>query len=425
MIDSQYTIQAVQGLRYQSLLPSHREGLCEVLAQTLKESSAVQAFFAKLSAQNIELSQLGGRVRVIHSEGEQDFPGTPALLQTLQKVDMYRRHLGKESVGRPVEDMLTQAKAAKARQKSIVDGLEIVGDVTGCCRANMKLVAPEADWLGDFRNVGFGVGALWAGVGAYECWEGVEERSHALKIKDAEGVVRADEKSLRGALASYGGLFYLGDKLAQIFSSPGVEVAGNVLVGLSASFFGVSALIRLGFSYAGWRRCSAFRSELQEYLKNESIDEERRYRSVVAYLRELATTLSPEEVRTGVSLEAKQQYLKRRTSLKSLQLILKQSEELLRELDSPDEATRKKGLEGAQKLIQTVLWENRKKMALYVLGMLMAAITVSALILGTFFSFGLMPLILYIVVATLSMMVGMFSIGDWVAEKVKNPTSSI
>jgi hypothetical protein len=92
--------------------------------------------------------------------------------------------------------------------------------------------------------------------------------------------------------------------------------------------------------------------------------------------------------------EAKVKYLKRRTSNKSLQLILSQIDPILTKLD--DEKTRSEGIKEGTLLIQKIQNENRIKMALFVLGFIAALISLAGLVLMTFASSGLvLPFVLY------------------------------
>lgn len=106
--------------------------------------------------------------------------------------------------------------------------------------------------------------------------------------------------------------------------------------------------------------------------------------------------------------EVKVKYMKRRTSNRSLQLILSQADRILAKLADP--ATRVEGIQEAAILVNAIQKENKIKMNLYILGFFAALITLVGMAIMFFGTAGVLPFVFYSTAGTIYLCLTIYTI---------------
>lgn len=287
----------------------------------------------------------------------------------------------------------------------------------------IKLPPVETSFL---RNLGVTGGVIGVGLGMREMRQGVEDFKRAAEIDDSEGSRRAKARLFSSSLVTYGSALYLAGKSADVAGIGGAAALGAV----SDSFFGIGSLFGMGMSALGILRCYRFRERVDERLFDRSLHENNRLKNSLSYLLSLVSLTEEEKKAIDTSLpsnltgeerealrkkkqlektEVKVKYFKRRTSTKALSFLLKKAPELIEKLSGPDTVDLKSVREESLALIDKIKWENTRKIAMFALAFITSAIAFTALILGTFFSFGILPFVLSLVASSIYISTGLYS----------------
>jgi hypothetical protein len=270
------------------------------------------------------------------------------------------------------------------------------------------------------NHLGYYAGIFWGFFSLRELDSGYRDLARSKQIKDAEGQRRAEARVLSGAICSTASLAYIAGRVCDTVASTGfASVAFNVASG----FFGVGSLLAMSSAALGALRCYRFNDRLNEYLNHPNLTGVERLQGALQFLKEAVyvTTeeraelveqieknhphLSPNEKsqlleqKIADLTEIKVKYLKRRTSNKSLLLILNQADAILAKLADPK--TRAEGIKEATIMLHTIQNENKAKMALFILGFIAALISFVAMLVSTFLSAGSLPFFLYGVAGTI------------------------
>ena len=240
---------------------------------------------------------------------------------------------------------------------------------------------------------------------------GVTEYKRSAAIGDAEGRSRSE------AAASAGGV----DVAASLTTVAGKVSGAAAALGVASALFGIGSLIGLGASFWGAMCCVGFHHRLTssndpatlrqslQFLKDSisvtdaeksdleaQIAKEHPLWTSSARAREL-------EKRLVALTEVKVKYVKRRTGHKSLFLITAKTDRLLAQLANGD------GVQEACAMLSAIQKENRIKTALYTAGVIASLIGLAALAISTFFSLGIVPLILYAAAAAMYLALALYS----------------
>jgi hypothetical protein len=256
--------------------------------------------------------------------------------------------------------------------------------------------------------------------------DGLEEYRASKKIGDAEGLHRAESQIASGALLSHASALLISQKAILLAGTAQTAAVGVGLAG--HSFFGAGMALAIGMAGWGIYRSAKFRWQLDKLANDPSCTEAERMQNTLVYLKELIVPSSQEvliikkklekenplkshywierELNRQVSgrIETNLKYLKRRTSSRSLKLLLDPAKgigPILSKLDQT--ATRGEGAQEARALIEELQKDNLRKIGLFTVSLLIAAISLAAVILMSAFSFGTLPIILYIVATVLSL----------------------
>lgn len=279
------------------------------------------------------------------------------------------------------------------------------------------------------NNVGFLSGSIWSFFAIKEVYDSVSEMDSAKAIGDEEGVRRAQVRYVSGVSTLWGAGFYLSAKFAGL-AGAAAETAATALSYTSNSLFGIGSVIGIGMAGLGIYRCLTFTSRLNEYLQNQDKDEAQRLKGALRFLKD-SMSVTPEERKEITErihrdhaektpwerqllideelknlTETKVKYMKRRTSHKSLSLLLNHVDRLLCDLD------RGQGIDEANQLIATIKSENRKKLALYWIGFFASVFGLIAVILSTLATGGMAPFVLLGLSALVYIILGGYHLGQ-------------
>ncbi len=282
------------------------------------------------------------------------------------------------------------------------------------------------------NHLGYYAGGFWTFFSLKELGAGVKEYQRAKAIGDGEGRRRAAGQVASAGLASTASMIYLAGRT---FDTAAASTAALHALGTANILFGVGSLLAAGTSALGAYRCYRFNDRLNEYLDNTHLTEEERLRGALQFLKDQIAVTPEEKGAIWVQInqehptwtqkekealleqrlrdrtEVKVKYLKRRTSNKSLQLIITHADRYLADLSNP--ATR---IEATQ-MLQTVQKETKIKMALFILGVIAALIGFAAMVALTFFSMGTLPFILYGVAGAIYLALAAYSIAVTLSRK--------
>jgi len=318
----------------------------------------------------------------------------------------------------------------------ILAGMRIAEDTLSLTR-NILFAIPDIGSSDPVVNhLGYYAGVFWAFFAFRELDEGWSEFKRSQAIGDAEGKRRSQARLVSGSICSTASLVYLAGRVSDTFA---VQTAATAAFGTASALFGIGSLLGMGASLLGALRCSRFNDRLNEYLENPRLSERERFQGALQFLKD-AISVTPEEkaeltdqlekshphwspeqkekwLREKLAdlTEVKVKYMKRRTSSKSLYLILTQADELLAKLSDPKRAS--EGIKEATILFSTIQQENKTKLALYLLGFIAALVSFSAMLVATFFTAGALPFVLYGIAGTIYLATTLYSVAGMALKK--------
>ena len=231
--------------------------------------------------------------------------------------------------------------------------------------------------------LGFFSGSIWFLGALLDIKGGYSGSEYSEEIGDNEGKRRAQAQMASGGLGAIGAGFFLGSKTTS------VEAAGTGVVtalsNVATAGFGAVSLLGMGTASLGIYRCYRFQERLDEVMEGEK-SEGNKIRAALRYLKSLlaihplekqAIENQIESEYPGIEQEDKNElveeklrhlaetkikYLKRRTSSKAVEQILKQTDALLEEYEAG--VVGKEKIEAAA-LIALVKSESKKKIVLF------------------------------------------------------------
>lgn len=285
-------------------------------------------------------------------------------------------------------------------------------------------------------HLGYYAGMFWTFFSVRELDGGITEYKRAKRIGDEEGRRRAAIRVASGSVCTPASFAYLAGKVCDTFVSAPVASA---LLNSAEALFGIGSMIAMGAALLGTYRCYSFNDRINDYLENKNLTQVERLRGVLHYLKD-AISVTPEE-KTKIEkeierkhpqwtqekkarflqqkiadlTETKVKHMKRRTSNKSLQMILTQSSALLHKLNSSE--TQAEGIKEATLMIDKIQKENKAKLALYALSFVAALISFVALGVMTFFSAGALPFVLYGIAGTIYLAISVYNVSGMITRK--------
>ncbi len=296
----------------------------------------------------------------------------------------------------------------------ILAGMRITQDTLSLTRNILFSIPAIGSQNPVVNHLGYYAGLFWAFFSFRELDEGVAEYKRSKIIQDAEGQRRAEIRLLSGAICSTASLSYLAGRICNTFSS---SVGAAAAIGSANVLFGMGSFLAMGASLLGALRCSYFNDRIDEYLKHPKLTEVQKFQGVLHFLRDSISVTQEEREELAAQIEkehpdwdlekkekqlqgrlielteVKVKHMKRRTSSKSLHLILARVDMLLNKLADPK--TQAEGIQEAAALLRTIRRENKIKMVLYVLGFVAALISFIAMVVATFLTMGALPFALY------------------------------
>jgi len=270
------------------------------------------------------------------------------------------------------------------------------------------------------NHLGYYAGMFWSFFAFRELDGGWSEYKRSDLISDPEGLRRSKARLLSGAICTSASLTYL---VGRVCDTVAATAASSIALHTASSLFGIGSCLAMGSSFLGGMRCARFNKRLNEYLDHPNLTLVERLQGALRFLKDEISVTAEERIdliqeieekhpdwsaeqkekllqqKMADLTEVKVKYMKRRTSNRSLYLILTQVEGLLAKLASPE--TRAEGVKEATILLHTIQKENKTKMALYVLGFLAAMVSFIAMLTVTVMSAGVIPFVLYGVSGTI------------------------
>jgi hypothetical protein len=254
-------------------------------------------------------------------------------------------------------------------------------------------------WDQAIRHMGIGGGTLSLGLNALDLHNARKERQSALEIQYNEGKDKATAKIAGSSIGLIASIFYVlgkANELSWIAFSVGTVTA---LTAVCTAFWGIGAIISIALAGFGIYRCRVLDHRLSAFGTNEA-----GAKQALSYLLAEVTVLQAEREALRKELESKGEYsgsafhekleelgarkikyLKTRTSMRAVQMLLDRAPSILENFD----------LAAAQQLLTDVRYEGYKKKLVYTIGMIASIIGLIGVVLGCFASMGALPLILF------------------------------
>jgi len=440
-----------QQLHFQRIQPQHRKTVESTLSTHLLNQEPVNSYFKGLGEKpefDFDITRKGP---IVHVKGQERllFPIEPESQKELRKIERvvrFYQHTGtlprkprnaleavrRKKIARVAVKSMQQAAIPGAKGKLLAvtnlseNSLSLARDVM----RSMPQFGPNSALV---HNLGYPAGVIWAFFSGREVKGGWADYKRAQMIDDGEGIRRAKARLVGGGLALGGSAFFLAGKAA---GSAGAAAAATALSLTADACFGVGSVIAIGMASLGIHRCRDFRKRLDDYYMNPLLTEDQKVEGTLHFFKELVT-VTPEEHKEIIEkieeehpqmsfkekdqlleqklnelTETKIKYLKRRSSNKSLGLIIDKINPILAKLKT--EATKAEGTKEAHELIKAVRKDNVIKEVLFWVGIVAAVISIIGLAFATFASFGAAPFILmglasgiYLIITGYTLLVGL------------------
>ena len=318
----------------------------------------------------------------------------------------------------------------------ILAGMRVADDTLSLIR-NILCALPDIGPNDSIvSHLGYYAGISWTFFAIRELDNGLIEHKRSKVIGDEEGIRRSEARILSGGIVSTASFGYLMGKICNTYISQG---AAAISMGVSNVLFGIGSFLAMGVSLVGALRCHRFNDRLNEYYLNTKLPEVERVKAALKFLKE-CIVVTPEEREELIQqiekdypdwsnelkekllkqklvdlTETKVKYMKRRTSSRSLLLILRDVDNILAKLENSKTVV--EGGVRATELINTIQKESRLKQTLYVLGFVAALVSFVAMLLLTFGSFGMLPFVLYGITGTIYLLITAYTVAGMVLKK--------
>jgi hypothetical protein len=351
--------------------------------------------------------------------------------QALKAKDVQEGHAASQKSVRALNDA-----SLPGANGSLLAGLRVADDSLSLTR-NILFAIPDigpSDPV--ITHLGYYAGIFWTFFSLRELDEGISEYKRSVSIGDKEGQRRAESRVLSGGIVSAASMGFLSGTFCNSYASGAATAA---VLGASNILFGAGSLVALGASILGAVRCERFNNRLNEYLENPSLTDVQKLQGALHFLKD-SISVTPEE-RAELILEIEQKhpdwtaekkeqllqqkladlaevkvkYMKRRTSNKSLFLILTKADTLLGMLASKNSCAQ--GIKEASILIHTIQQENRIKLSLYALGCVAALLSLLGTILMSVMTAGLLPFVLFGIAGTIYLAITIYSVAGALIKK--------
>ncbi len=385
----------------------------------------------------------------LHVEGRDIVLNKTRELKRVGRVVRYYQHTGilprEEPKAKDVREgeaetkksvqALNQASLPGANG-SLLAGMRVADDTLSLTR-NILFAIPDIGPNDPVVNhLGYYAGIFWTFFSLRELDEGVAEYKRSVTVGDKEGKRRAEARVLSGGVVSTGSIAYVAGKFCDSYAS---IATANTILGFSNILFGVGSLVAIGASLLGAVRCERFNMRLNEYLENPGLSDVQKLQGALKFLKDSISVTHEERAELAQEIEQKHpdwtiekkeqllqqkladltevkvKYMKRRTSNKSLFLILTKVDTLLAMLGCKE--TCAEGIKEASILIHTIQQESKIKLSLYTLGFIAATLSFIGMIIMSVMSAGLLPFVLYGIAGTIYLAVTIYTIAGSLMKK--------
>lgn len=438
-------------LESQKILPAHKQilekSLVKIFSDAVEKKEAAQEI-----PFHIQIKPSGDPALSIQGK-EIPLAGSPEA-KKIGRIFRYYQHVGllprkrtsesetvyRENESRKWVQAVNQA-SIPGSNGNILAGMRVADDTLSLVR-NVLFALPAIGPRDPVvSHLGYYAGIFWSFFSFRELDGGIIEYKRSNLIQDAEGQRRAEARILSGSILSAGSVSYLAGKISETFISAS---AASFLGSLSNVLFGTGALIAIGSAGLGAMRCERFNKRLTEYLENPNLSEEERLKGALNFLKDSIVVTEEEKGELIAQIEkehpdwskeqknqllnqkmtdlteVKVKYMKRRTSNKSLYLILTQVDPLLAKLSNPE--TAEEAIKEALILIHTIQGQNRIKLSLYLLGLVAAVISFVGMLLMSLLSAGAIPFVFYSVAGLIYLSMTLYSSsGVFFRKEIKPP----
>jgi hypothetical protein len=378
--------------------------------------------------------------RQIQLAKNSDLKQLEQLIRYHQCTGQLPRETGEYSVHDASKNAVRTMQAARVpgQSEQVLAGLRIADDTLSITR-NVLYALPAIGTNDPVVNhLGYYAGIFWTFFAVREWDSAKTELKRAELIGDQEGIRRARATMASGAIVTTGSLSYLMGRVCDSLNFVGPMTA---VMRVADAFFGLGSFLSMILSGLGAYRCHSFNEKINHFLENDDLTPIEKYRGALQFLKDEVTITPQEKEELWAKVakefphaneetkqkifdrklyylaETKVKHIKRRTSSKSLGLILAHVDRLLGMLSDPK--TQLEGVKEAALLLHEVEKENRAKMALFLISFIASLISAIAMIAATVLTAGVLPFVLYGISGTLYLALSVYSIGtmSWKKDK--------
>jgi hypothetical protein len=274
-------------------------------------------------------------------------------------------------------------------QQMVSTGAKVLG-VLALAETALSLVRciwglPDIGWEDMVESTGVILGVLFVTLDSQGFYGAHVEHAAAQTTDHNEKYCKAAAKLAVAILSFISSVLYLIGKMAEKGWVAISSEATHALLTVSSAFAAVALVIAGVLAALGIRRCHVFAKRLKEY--NDPQEQ-------LSYLLNAVTLSDAEKEAVGNNTaeraKEKVEYVRARTSMKAVRMILGEAPELLERFKRNDPTA----AEAASKLVQKVIDEGTKKQLVYTVGLIIAVLLFASTVLSMLATGGSLPLIL-------------------------------
>jgi len=264
----------------------------------------------------------------------------------------------------------------------------------------------QVGWEEIVESTGVLAGVLFVTLGSQDFAGARADHAVAYANEHSEKYCKAAAKFAAAIVGLLSAILYLLGKLAQkSWIAVSAEMT-SVFLEVSNAFAGIGLIIAGVLASYGIHRCHVFADRLKSYQDPKD---------QVSYLLNAVTVSDAEKAALGndsVKIAQRQnekiEYVRARTSMKAVRMILDKAPALLERLNTNDPSA----IQAVNTLRQSIIDEGTKKQLVYTLGLIATILSFLSVVLGTFATAGAVPSILFAAAITIKVVL-MISSSSW------------
>jgi len=307
------------------------------------------------------------------------------LVQKMPPVSVISTSQVNDTIGL-YNGIVTPEKPWLSTGAKILGGMAIAESVLSFVRCIWGL--PDVGWEEMVESTGVFAGVLFVALDSQGFYGAQTEHLAAQTTDHNEKYKKAAAKLLMAIVSFISSAIYLIGKMAEKHWVAITSEATQALLSISGAFAAVALVIASVLAALGIHRCHEFAKRLKGY---ESDKEKLTYLlNAVTVSVDEKNALGNDQGKIAQRAKEKIEYVRARTSMKAVRMILQEAPELLQALNRNDNTV----IDDVRKLIQDVVDEGTKKQLVYTVGLIIAILGFLSTVFALAATGGSLPLIL-------------------------------